>query len=165
MNQEIETPKFRFQLCEIAWLTFLAVLAILGLSFIIIGTGASTVGRYMASPKILPGIAILDFSALLMAVTIAKKNSSFLVLRRLKEFIIKKMGQPERENMRNMVLMLTSFTIAFSMAKGVNLRSQIFANSYFFGLFANVFMSLITSIGVFCWLSSLFISKQSKEKS
>lgn len=165
MNQEIEVLKFKSRLYEVVWLAFLAGLAILGIIFVIIGTGASTVGRYFSPPEILPGFIVLNFCALLMAGSTAKKISSFTFLKKFREFIVKKINRSEREKLRNMVLILTFFIVAFSMTKGVNSRSQVFANNYYFGLIINVSSSILDSIGLFGWLSSLLISKQSKEKS
>ena len=139
-------------------------LGVLGLTFVGIGTGATTVDRYLVPPEILPGLVILYVCALLTALVTVKKNSSTSVFSRLKKMINRKIGEAERNNLRNMFLLLTFLIVAFSMTRGVMPIYREFATNYYLGLFTNIVISVISSIGLFSWLASLFISKQSKEK-
>jgi len=164
MSKKIETRKFRLKLLEIAWLSALATVAILGLSFVVIGTGASTVDRYLVPPQILPGLGVLYFCAVLTAIGTAKSDNSTFVLTRLKETIAKKIGGAEREKLRNMALLLTFLMVAFAMIQGTTPMYRGLATNYLASLFINVLSSIVAAVGIFGWLASLFISKQSRRK-
>lgn len=145
-------------------ITVLLCLGVLGLTLVVLGTGATTVDRYLVPPEILPGLAILYLCALLTAFITSKKDSSTSFFKRLKEMVVRKIGGSERNNLRNMVLLLTFFTVTFSMTQGTTPMYRVFATNYPLGLFTNIVVSVISSIGLFGWLTSLFLSKQSKEK-
>lgn len=142
-----------------------ALLAIFGFTLVVYGTGATTVDRYLVPPQILPGLAVLHLAALLSAITIARKINLTIHFIGLRKFIAQKIGEPEREKLRNMFLLLTFLVIAFSMTRGVTPMYRALATNYLICVFVNIFVSAIASLGLFGWLSSLFISNQLKEKS
>lgn len=146
-------------------IALLIIFAILGVALVVFGTSITTVDRYLIPPQILPGLAVLYFCSLLVAIITVRENCSISFLRWLKEIVVRKIGAQERDKLRNMVLILTFFMVAFSMTRGVTPMYRVIANNYFISLFINILVSVISSIGLFGWLSSLYMSKQSKEES
>jgi hypothetical protein len=146
-------------------LFFLALLAFFGFSLVVYGTDATTAGRYLVPPQILPGLGVLYLCALLTAIATAKKFNASIFLMSLNKFISQKIGKTEREKLRNMFLLLTFFLIAFSMTSGTTPMYRALAANYLVSLLVNILVSGIASLGLLGWLSSLFISNQSKEKS
>jgi hypothetical protein len=161
MNQKMRKINFNFGVLEGACVSALVVVAILGLTFIVLGTGLSTVGRYLAPPQMLPGLATLYFCAALTAIVTAKCGDSTVFLKRLRETIVKKVGEAEREKLRNMVLLLTFLMVAFAMIHGTTPMYQAFATNYLASLFTNLLVSAVCAVGLWAWLASFFISKQS----
>lgn len=116
-------------------------------------------------PQMLPGLAILYLCALLSAFLTAQKVSATHSIEKIRKMVILRIGKSERTNLRNMVLILTFLMIAFAMTRGSTPMYRVLVTNYTFSLLINIFISLLASIGLFGWLSALFISKQSKEKS
>lgn len=164
MNRATEIERSRSKSLEIVWLCLMALLAVSGLFFIILGTSASTVERYLVPPQILPGLGILYLCAVMTAVATAKQSISTLVLGKLRTFVVKKIGEPERKAQRNAFVLLTFLIVAFAMTSGTTPMYSALVTNYFASLFLNLLVSTIAAIGLFGWLSSLILSK-SQEKS
>lgn len=150
---------------KLAKFYFLITIGILGLILVIQGTGATTVDRYLIPPQILIGVAVLYFCALLTAIGVTSRTGLIRPLQNLRRMVIQKIGEKERGKLLNMVLILTFLLIAFSMTRGSTPMYRLIATNYIFSVLINVLVSVIASVGLFCWLSSLLISKQMKEKS
>lgn len=151
------------KLFEVIFAVVLTALLILGLGLIAVGTGVKSVDRYLLPPEILPGLGTLYLCALLAAgaISMAKgPTSSFLWVR---AEISKKIGESERKKLRSMFLVLTFLIVAFAMTPKASAMYQSLVRNYPVSLFANFLVSIIASAGLFGWLSSLFISKATKE--
>lgn len=164
MKKQQKTTSSEIVFSEIIWLIFLILLAFGGLYLVIYGTGASTVSRYSFPPQILPGVALLYIFAFGLAGTVVKKPSVFPSFLNLRRFMADRLNVKSASSLKNMVLLLTFLMVAFAFTDGSSLRTPLFAKTYFFGLFINIFNSLISSFGVFGWSVYLFLSKNTKEK-
>lgn len=165
MSRTIEIGRSRSKSLEIAWLCLMALLVISGLFLIILGTGASTAERYLTPPQILPGMGVLYLCAVMTAFAMAKQNILTSVLAKLRAFVVKKIGEPERKAQRNAFVLLTFLIVASSTIHGVAPMYRAFATNYLAGVFTNLLLSIVVAISLFGWLSSYLLSKQSKEKS
>lgn len=158
MNQSIDRAS-KSRILEKTWLFLLTLLATIGFLLIILGTGASTVDRYLAPPQILPGLGVLYICAVLTAFVVVRQSSSSIFSARLRAFVATRIGESERKAQRNGFVLLTMLTITFAMTHGTTPMYRALATNYSASLFINLLVSTISAIGLFGWLSSLFLSK------
>lgn len=163
MNEKEITTTYAWRM--LAWLCILAMITIFGLLLVIYGTDKSSVNRYLSPPEILPGLGVLYLFSALMAVTVARKKHSIKFLVELRKLIKNKVGEPERDKQRNMFILLTFSSIVFSMTPGATPMYRELVANYFASLLINILTSTIAAVGLFGWLCSLLLSKQSKDES
>ena len=157
---------FNLQIAETVWLSVFTIAAVAGFMLIILGTNASTGGRYLMPLQILPGVGALYLSAVLVSIAVVRANESTRTLKKIRVFVIKRIGgQMARERQRNMFLLLTICFAVLGSADGVTRMYSQLSMNYFVCLLINLIVSMIASFGLFGWLASLLISKQLEKQS
>lgn len=151
------------KLSEFSWLSLSSLSGAVGLHLIINGTGATTVGRYLIPPEILPGLGVLYMCAILTSVLIARKDNTTHFLMTMRNIVREKIGEAGRHKQRNMFLLLTILLVGFAMTNGTTAMYRVLATHYFASLLINLLTSMIAAIGLFGWLCSSILSKQSKD--
>ncbi|MGH9876381.1 MAG: hypothetical protein ACREBU_08960 [Nitrososphaera sp.] len=150
---------------EMTLTVVILALAIAGLYLVVMGTTDVTAGRFLIPPEILPGVGVIFFDAVLIGFAAVRLTNSTFAFSKLRQIVMKKIGESEGKKLRNMALLLTFCIFGFSMTRGVTPMYRVLGGSFALSLVINIFISILGAIGVFGWVASLCMSKNREEKS
>ena len=140
-----------------------AILAALGVYLLVVGTTDATAGRFLIPPEILPGVGVILFDAALVGFFTVRLMRPKFFFSKCNQLIKKKVGHTESQKLRNMALLLMLCIFGLAMTQGTTPMYAALSGNFILSLMVNIFISLITAIGIFGW-SAYFFTPKNQEK-